>query len=1172
MATPSLDFLSDENVCGQTLLRLVARGSAITSELLRLAERIPDVFRSESPEHRDIVFDFSYLKNTAGREAKIESSARLLELDQEFRDAHVEILVRFYQLFESISTYAADLRGFFSDVDEGIFIQISLSKISLDSDGKQLLVESLYMMGVMLLLLEYKVPGPVRERLLVSYLRYIGSSESPNVEQVMSLCGDTGFRPNTKKYSPPKNWPQSLFARTQMPEHVVSMALGRLRADDVFHQTRAYPSPEHRSVALRAQAGMLFVVLFFAPDVLSHEEAAMREVVDRHFPDNWVVAFYLGFTVDLTVVWGPYRAAAAAISNTVAKGNVERLTARYVKAVPEVLAELRRHLAEGVLTADYILDRTEVLLETQRKANVTLQWLLLQANATNAKLADVIRNSGFSLEDLFALLLDTAQFEYELRRIFEQLLSSKEAKWLELRNDASLRMTELAEYFTGEKALTRVEKNVALERWFTDLSIKVTELDFHDATLAGRKIQLLSAALEEVEQFQQIEESLQVVQFLRETRKTLQQMMRTVNAKEDVLIAMGVIGDMSYAWLLVERFVPLMHERIRRAPDSVVKLRSVFLKMSATIMVPLQRIAQVPPDAADAAGGDGADDVSDLKSVSEYHSTQLVRFVRRVLEIVPRSMFVILKEIIRIITTEIRDLDVKVSRDAMRDLAQLRERASLARLTYQVSVFTEGILAMETTLVGVIKVDPKKLLEDGVRKQLVAEICAALDSTLDFSRAGDPDEFAHRVQQLGSLLDGFKRSLSYIQDYLNLHGLRVWQEEISRIVGHLVEMESNSFLKRRLYDWQSRYQSEAIPIPSFPRRDDQSINCIGRLVRALLAMTSPSTSVYLDSMNAWFDRSGREVVTLSTFNDLLNAIDVFGLAAIDKLLCFMCVQRCRAVLAAVKAYFTKDKSGNELANELMSLLDPATAIPKNAARLYAAALKKASRAVTAVRSDLAELGQLQLLRRAIADALAFRSRLDAATLNLALTTADAAVLSDVREHYNAPLTKPFPDAAAGNPLLPELTDYLERAGLADPMYKLYVTSEPIPFLPLVLMMTSVSAVAKLQFDRRMGVLFARKPDKATVDETPFVVGTLTLLRQVHSVHTQRYLAFMGQYVRAHINGAAEDGVDAPATGIPPESVNGTVFMLHFSRFGGATRENLGAYVPSHILDSHAETS
>ena len=39
-------------------------------------------------------------------------------------------------------------------------------------------------------------------------------------------------------------------------------------------------------------------------------------------------------------------------------------------------------------------------------------------------------------------------------------------------------------------------------------------------------------------------------------------------------------------------------------------------------------------------------------------------------------------------------------------------------MTYSISVFTEGVLAMKSTLYGVIKVDPKKLLEDGIRKEL----------------------------------------------------------------------------------------------------------------------------------------------------------------------------------------------------------------------------------------------------------------------------------------------------------------------------------------------------------------------------------------------------------------------------------------------------------------------
>ena len=49
-------------------------------------------------------------------------------------------------------------------------------------------------------------------------------------------------------------------------------------------------------------------------------------------------------------------------------------------------------------------------------------------------------------------------------------------------------------------------------------------------------------------------------------------------------------------------------------------------------------------------------------------------------------------------------------------------RYTVAKLTHAISVFTDGMLMMKSTLVGVIKIDPKKLLEDGIRKELVNRV------------------------------------------------------------------------------------------------------------------------------------------------------------------------------------------------------------------------------------------------------------------------------------------------------------------------------------------------------------------------------------------------------------------------------------------------------------------
>jgi len=63
-----VDFLAENNLCGQTILRLVSRGNAIIAELLRLSDFIPPVFRDSSsrPEHAkyaELLSDFSYFSN-----------------------------------------------------------------------------------------------------------------------------------------------------------------------------------------------------------------------------------------------------------------------------------------------------------------------------------------------------------------------------------------------------------------------------------------------------------------------------------------------------------------------------------------------------------------------------------------------------------------------------------------------------------------------------------------------------------------------------------------------------------------------------------------------------------------------------------------------------------------------------------------------------------------------------------------------------------------------------------------------------------------------------------------------------------------------------------------------------------------------------------------------------
>jgi WASH complex subunit strumpellin len=141
----------------------------------------------------------------------------------------------------------------------------------------------------MLLLLDARVPGPARERLIVAHYRHKGESPAVPIVELAKLCRDTGFRAGEPAGKRPPAYPEEYFRRCPVPKDVVAMLLARLRSDDVYNQMRVYPLPEHQSFALAQQASMLYVVLFFSPRTLAEEKKEMREIVDKHFSDNWVV-------------------------------------------------------------------------------------------------------------------------------------------------------------------------------------------------------------------------------------------------------------------------------------------------------------------------------------------------------------------------------------------------------------------------------------------------------------------------------------------------------------------------------------------------------------------------------------------------------------------------------------------------------------------------------------------------------------------------------------------------------------------------------------------------------------------------------------------------------------------------------------------------------------------
>lgn len=734
--------------------------------------------KEDQIKYSEIILDFKYFKICNAQDKRIEDDENLQEIDDGFRETYIEILTRFYLAFESIHQYIMDVKNFIQELNDGMYIQQSLESVLQNSEGKQMSTESLYLCGVMLLVLDLHIPGIIRERLIVAYYRYSSQKSNINtkIDDVVQLVCSTGYSNNDNKRA--TNYPEDYFQRIQLDETFVEMIIGRLVADDIYNQLKVYPLPEHRTTAIANQAGMLFVCLFFSPQTLHLQNARMREIVDKFFSDNWIVSIYMGITINLINSWEPYKAAKNALTNAI--DNVKYIASKHIKLLTELLPKTTQILKEGCLIESMLIKNTTKIINLIRNCNVTLRWLILHtsdkcimsfssSNKRSKQIYEqIINESSYESIELFELLLNTSQIELKVNNILKELLSEKEEKWKKYKCESSDLIKELSKVFSGEKPLIRIEKNINLCQYFEKISNEINGINFNEPNISGRKCIQIIQALEDVEEFHNLDTNMQIKQHLIECRQYLYQMIQILNINEETIINIQLIGDFSYAWYCIDNFTAIMQENIVNQPNLVIKLRATFLKLASALEIPLLRINQAESE--------------DLFSVSQYYSNELVKYLRKVIQIIPKTMFEILAKIIHLQTEVIRELPTRLEKEKLKEYAQLDERYKVAKLTYSLSVFTEGILMMQTTLVGVIELDPKKLLEDGIRKELVKHLTETLNNGLIFNCTSNKSssKLSTILQALAKQIDGYRRSFEYVQDYLNIFGCKIWHEEVKK--------------------------------------------------------------------------------------------------------------------------------------------------------------------------------------------------------------------------------------------------------------------------------------------------------------------------------------------------------------------------------------------------------
>ena len=93
---------------------------------------------------------------------------------------------------------------------------------------------------------------------------------------------------------------------------------------------------------------------------------------------------------------------------------------------------------------------------------------------------------------------------------------------------------------------------------------------------------------------------------------------------------------------------------------------------------------------------------------------------------IPVKIFQELDYISTLMSTQIKEFEVKVSKEFLKENILEKARYELAKKTHEITLLTESMLKLDKTLMGVIELDPKKVLVIGLRNELCRKLAEIL--------------------------------------------------------------------------------------------------------------------------------------------------------------------------------------------------------------------------------------------------------------------------------------------------------------------------------------------------------------------------------------------------------------------------------------------------------------
>ena len=320
------------------------------------------------------------------------------------------------------------------------------------------------------------------------------------------------------------------------------------------------------------QAAMIYVILFFHPDILHNQQGIMRQIIDKYFQDRWIIPLHIELTANLTEKWSSFKAANLILSSILDTNLITRKSTEYGTKLRSII------IPAGLLSIDSLGDYGKLIFEY----NHVLKWLILHSVDSGGKkvvnLPQIVQSSSrFSARDLFVDFVKISQFEHKFRQSCAFLVTNKLDESEKLKTRISALFDQVL-HLLSNNLFESNSWNEKLKNWMTVIKDCIAGLNGEDPETP----QVLEHLAEKISEVKEMHDSEQKVlkQYLALILSDMEKLKNICLMDSEFISRLDERRDAGFAWDLLQSWKPALENLLK---SDAIALKFVFLKLSASI-------------------------------------------------------------------------------------------------------------------------------------------------------------------------------------------------------------------------------------------------------------------------------------------------------------------------------------------------------------------------------------------------------------------------------------------------------------------------------------------------------------------------------------------------------------------------------------------------------------